>query len=344
MVRALICGYYGMGNGGDEALLASLLQMLPKDVEPLVLSGNPAHTRAIHGVEGIDRSSVGAILRGFHRSDWFIWGGGSLMQDVTSWRTPLYYGGLMLWAKRLGLTTIAWAQGLTPFRYGWSEWFTRRVFAQIDRVSVRDTASARLLQEWGCKPIVAPDPVWALTADRTAPIWQLPAPRLALALRPHPALDREKLAVLQAALLSFQRATEVHILLVPFQPQRDYAIAQLLHQAIPQSTIVTVERPQALKGLFEGVEMTIGMRFHSLVMALAHQNRCWAISYDPKVTQLMAEFNVPGCAVEELTTDPKVLCQTWLEHYVNGEALTPDQITAITDRAWIHSSLLQPSD
>ncbi|MCX5934178.1 MAG: hypothetical protein NTU99_05230 [Pseudanabaena sp. LacPavin_0818_WC45_MAG_42_6] len=32
MRRAVLCGYYGMGNGGDEALLATLLQMLPKDI------------------------------------------------------------------------------------------------------------------------------------------------------------------------------------------------------------------------------------------------------------------------------------------------------------------------
>ena len=27
-MRAVLCGYYGMGNGGDEALLASLLMPL----------------------------------------------------------------------------------------------------------------------------------------------------------------------------------------------------------------------------------------------------------------------------------------------------------------------------
>ena len=44
-MRAILCGYYGKGNGGDEALLASLLQMLPDNIQPYVLSGNPSETK-----------------------------------------------------------------------------------------------------------------------------------------------------------------------------------------------------------------------------------------------------------------------------------------------------------
>jgi len=56
--RAIVCGYYGKGNGGDEALLASLLQMLPKSITPLVLSGNPNQTGKRYGVETCDRTSA----------------------------------------------------------------------------------------------------------------------------------------------------------------------------------------------------------------------------------------------------------------------------------------------
>ncbi|MCA1903284.1 MAG: polysaccharide pyruvyl transferase CsaB [Cyanobacteria bacterium KgW148] len=341
MTRAIVCGYYGMGNGGDEALLAALLQLLPSHVQPVVLSGSPTETEKIHGVEAIGRQDWGAIARELRRSDVFIWGGGSLMQDFSSWRSPFYYGGLMLWAKQWGLTTIAWAQGIANLRGGLTRRFTRRVFRAVDRLSVRDSGSAQLLESWGYSCLVAPDPVWALSWDRSAPIWQLPAPRVAVALRPHPDLDATKLEVITTALVRFQRATAVHILLVPFQPQKDREIAQMLHQAIPHSTIVAVERPQGLKGLFDGVEMTIGMRFHSLIMGLSQQSRCWAINYDPKVGQLMAEFDLPGCAVADLPTDPNDLCQAWLEYFVNGESLSPTQIKAITDRALIHKRLLE---
>lgn len=54
-MRVLLSGYYGQGNGGDEALLATLLQMLPPEVTPVVLSGNPKQTRDRYGVEACER-------------------------------------------------------------------------------------------------------------------------------------------------------------------------------------------------------------------------------------------------------------------------------------------------
>ena len=115
-MRAILCGYYGMGNGGDEALLASLLQMLPVRLTPLVLSGNPQETGRRYGVETRPRKSAVPLLCALRRSDVFIWGGGSLMQDATSALNPFYYGGLMGLAQGMGLKTIAWAQGIGPLQ------------------------------------------------------------------------------------------------------------------------------------------------------------------------------------------------------------------------------------
>jgi len=68
MRRAVLCGYYGMGNGGDEALLATLLQMLPQDIQPLVLSASPKVTENLHHVEASDRYSVDSRMGAGGRS------------------------------------------------------------------------------------------------------------------------------------------------------------------------------------------------------------------------------------------------------------------------------------
>jgi polysaccharide pyruvyl transferase WcaK-like protein len=73
-MRAVLCGYYGMGNGGDEALLATLLQMLPPQVTPIVLSGNPQETELRYGVKAVHRKSLGPVIQALRQADVFIWG------------------------------------------------------------------------------------------------------------------------------------------------------------------------------------------------------------------------------------------------------------------------------
>jgi hypothetical protein len=85
-MQAVICGYYGQGNGGDEALLVSLLEMLPSHVKPIVLSANPEQTSRCYGVESCPNRSFPEIIKVLRRSQVFIWGGGSLMQAIASWR------------------------------------------------------------------------------------------------------------------------------------------------------------------------------------------------------------------------------------------------------------------
>ncbi|MEM1395810.1 MAG: polysaccharide pyruvyl transferase CsaB, partial [Cyanobacteria bacterium P01_H01_bin.150] len=62
-MRALLSGYYGQGNGGDEALLATLLQMLPSSVTPVVLSGNPEETQQRYGVEACERKAFNTVMQ-----------------------------------------------------------------------------------------------------------------------------------------------------------------------------------------------------------------------------------------------------------------------------------------
>ncbi|MEO0769010.1 MAG: polysaccharide pyruvyl transferase CsaB [Cyanobacteria bacterium J06649_4] len=347
-MRALLCGYYGMGNGGDEALLASLLQMLPAHVSPIVLSGNPAETRDRYSVEAIPRKSLGAVLSGLRRSDAFIWGGGSLMQDASSALNPAYYGGLMLLAQLMGLKTIAWGQGVGPLNKGSSRWLTRTALKRCQGVSVRDRNSAALLHKWNIPSLIAPDPVWALDSEPVKGLWELPAPRVAVALRPHKGLTQERLSAIAQALSNFQQATGVCLLLVPFQPVKDLEIAQFIaSQLSGPHQIYSLSQPKQLKGLFRGVEMTIGMRFHALIMSAAEGCRSFAISYDPKVDAIAQALTLPGfdlaakpSVLPALPEHPKDICKAWLDCYVNGDALNPDRTMSLVDQALMHQDLL----
>lgn len=339
-MRAILCGYYGQGNGGDEALLASLLQMLPAQITPIVLSANPAQTRSRYGVESCDRASAFPILSALRASDLFIWGGGSLMQDATSWRSPFYYGGLMALAQQQGLKTIAWSQGIGPLQRSLTRNLARRVLQGCSAASVRDRASSQLLERWQIPHLLAPDPVWGLEAKPLEGCWEIPTPRIALNLRSHPQLTPQRLQCLAAALCKLQKATQTSVALIPFQASQDLDLARAIARQLPGShQILMLEDPRELKGAFHSVEMTIGMRLHSLIMAASQGCRCFALSYDPKVTQLMAALDLPGCKLSQLPDDPDSLAQIWLATY-RSQPLSLAQIQSLVSQSGHHRQLL----
>ena len=339
--RAVLCGYYGKGNGGDEALLVSLLQMLPEQVKPIVLSGNPRETKKLYGVTSCDRTSAFLILKALKKSDIFIWGGGSLMQDATSIASPIYYGGLMALAQKQGLKTIAWAQGIGPLNSAFTRWITRQTLIGCNAISVRDLASAEILTNWNLSAVVAPDPVWALQSSTVKGLSDFPEPKVAVILRPHPTLTLARLETITQALVDFQAATKSFILLVPFQLSQDLEIAKHLANELGDcSSIIPLQDPAELKGLFKEVKMAIGMRLHSLIMAAAEHCSCFALSYDPKVTQLMTELNLPGWKLSELPEESATISDAWIEHYRYGAPLDTTQIESIIDRSLLHQELL----
>jgi polysaccharide pyruvyl transferase CsaB len=322
-------------------LLVSLLQVLPPHIQPVVLSADPRQTSQRYGVESCPGRSPIPILHALRSADVFIWGGGSLMQDATSLGSPLYYGGLMALAQVMGLKTIAWGQGVGPLKRPFTRWLTRRVLKNCIAISVRDRASAQLLANWKLSPLMAPDPVWTLESRPLPGLWDLPAPRVAVNLRSHPSLTPQRLAILTEALVSFQKATQTCILLVPFQRSHDLAIAEAIAPHLSGACeILEVEDPRELKGVFRGVEMAIGMRLHSLIMAAAEEAICFALSYDPKVTRLMEELEMPGWELDALPVDPNAISTAWLNVYANGDRLNPAQISSLRDRASIHGELL----
>ncbi|MEM6256152.1 MAG: polysaccharide pyruvyl transferase CsaB [Cyanobacteria bacterium P01_D01_bin.156] len=347
-MRAVLCGYYGMGNGGDEALLATLLQVLPTSITPIVLSGSPQETAQRYGVESVPRKSLPAVVSALRRSQAFIWGGGSLMQDATSAVNPFYYGGLMKLAQWMGLRTIAWGQGIGPLNRRSSQWITRWVLNACDAISVRDGASAKLVSDWGIKCQLAPDPVWALQSSHVTAMTDLHAPRVAVALREHYLLTPQRLNNLTKAIADFQKATDTCVILLPFQPTKDLAIATHIAQHLSgPHAIIQIANPSQLKGVFRGVEMAIAMRFHGVVMAAAEGCRCFAISYDPKVTQIMQALSLTGWGLSPadplplMPEDTYSMTQQWLEHYANGDSLDDVQVRSQIDQALLHSVLLE---
>jgi polysaccharide pyruvyl transferase CsaB len=248
----------------------------------------------------------------------------------------------MALAQVMGLKTVAWGQGIGPLLHFQTRWLAKRNFAGCTQVSVRDRSSSRLLSDWSIPHILAPDPVWALESKPVPELVDLPKPRIAVTLRNHPQLTEKRLTNLTQALVNLQKETQAFILLLPFQKSEDLGIAEKIHTQLPDvSRVICSEDPQILKGVFRGVEMSIGMRLHSLIMAASEGSRCFALSYDPKVNRLMEDLEIPGWDLKDLPDDIHLISKSWINYYYHGESLSPHKIQSLINGAFLHRDLLK---
>ena len=147
--RAVLCGYYGSGNVGDELLRIAITRRLKKEGYADVLLLSLRHPSP---------SAVYAILR---RYDFFL-GGGNLLQDTTSCRSLRFYLALLSLAQRRGCHTALIGAGLGPLSDEGKE-RVRVPLSRTDEVECRTLGDLWEARALGApQAIYAPDPVLSL--------------------------------------------------------------------------------------------------------------------------------------------------------------------------------------
>jgi len=165
--KIVISGYYGFDNCGDEAVLMSIVHCLKKlrpDARITVLSGNPEKTRELYDVDAVSRWNPASIARQLATCRLLISGGGSLLQDVTSARSPGYYLGVIRVALLLRKKVMIYSQGIGPLTLEKNRIKAAGILNRCHMITLRDKGSAELLRELGVKRdiVVTSDPVMAL--------------------------------------------------------------------------------------------------------------------------------------------------------------------------------------
>jgi polysaccharide pyruvyl transferase CsaB len=320
MATVLFSGYYGYNNIGDEAVLGGLLAGLraaDAGVTPVVLSGDPAATEALHGVAARPRMGFGAVQAALRKADLLVSGGGSLLQDVTSLRSPLYYLGVLGLAQRAGVPTAAIAQGMGPLRAPWNRALARHVLDATRVISVRDEASAAFLHDIGVTrpPIeITADPAFLLAPEETprlAEWWDahIPADRpvIGVALRrwPHHNPPARYTAIADG-LAALAAETGAFLLFVPMQYADDLPVSvQMAGWTPAESRVLDVPlTPRETLAVVGRCGCIVAMRLHTLIFAAARGVPALGIAYDPKVLDfaLSADLPLPP-RWEHLTTD-----------------------------------------
>lgn len=337
----LLCGYYGEHNLGDDALLASLLGQMPSALTPLVTAYDGAAVASRHGVSTVQRRSPKQVLAALSRSDALVFGGGSLLQDSTSFQSLLYYAALIAAARLQGKPVLLWAQGLGPLRRRRSRALVRALLPLITAITWRDPESAALAERLGRADHYGADAVWALPREQ----WLGRGGPIVICWRPTDLLQGQGWSPYLQALADLADAESREVLWVPFHRDQDqHLLADLIDQGLIPSALaqrsrqVTPATPQEAMAVFRSAGLVIAMRLHALILAALSGAPVAALSYDPKVRACADQL---GCSCVDLAS---TTCSAAALHQLWSQALDQPppsgRISALVASTNLHHQLL----
>ena len=339
----LLCGYYGEHNLGDDALLQVLLQDLPPCSSLVITAADSEPVQALAPTARvINRRSLKATLRAALRTDVLIFGGGSLLQDSTSFNSLIYYVLLICAARFRGGRVLLWGQGLGPLRRPISRILVRWVLPLCAAISWRDDASLALARGWAkAVPMwMAPDPVWQMPHRN----W-IGGGEIVVCWRPSPLLDSRGWRLLLDALDGLSKELAAPVCWLAFHQHQDAVLMdQLRERELISPSLLKRSRtvvPRSIDAVFSRLKtarLVLPMRLHALIIAGLAGSPVAALSYDPKVEAAASMAAVP-CIFLDALPDPDDLMAIW--RGAADQGVDPSRIEEIRQRSAAHAQLLR---
>ncbi|MDR2771414.1 MAG: polysaccharide pyruvyl transferase CsaB [Clostridiales Family XIII bacterium] len=301
--RILISGYYGAGNIGDESILTVVAENLRarlSDVEITVLSQSPEATAKKHAVRSVNRRSP-AVIREIRRCDLLISGGGSLLQDVTSRKSILYYLAVMWAAFFFRKDVFIYSQGIGPIVSKQNRRLTAWTLRRAAGIVVRDEASAELLAEIGVpreRVVVTADPVLRVKKAELAAGRAILAregfdvdgagPAVGFAVRER-RTDSEFVDELCLSVRRLLDESGARVLLIPFHYAEDLPVIEELERRLSGKVLAIKNKylTEEMLSIIGNMDLLVGVRLHALIYAAVMETPMIAVSYDPKINSFM---------------------------------------------------------
>ena len=156
----LLNGYYGFGNIGDETVRKILTDKLQ--------SGLPRATVSVMTASPVKRDDVcrhspSSVIAAIKKADVYVSGGGSLFQDATSLRSPVFYCALISLAKIMGCRIAVVANGIGPTRRSITKALVGSALSKCGYISLRDPISLEMgseLTSGRIRPRLSADPAF----------------------------------------------------------------------------------------------------------------------------------------------------------------------------------------
>ena len=299
----VICGAYGRGNAGDDAILEAILQemrSLDPDMPMTVLSKDPKSTRLTYRVQAVHRANFPVWHRAMHHAKLYINGGGSLIQDVTSRRSLWYYLHNIQTAKRCGCKVQMYGCGIGPvIRESHRKMAARVLNANVDAITLREPDSLEELRAMGVdKPeiLLTADPALTL---RQAPEDQTDSVLLRAGIPPHGryicfALRRwkgfeEKAPLFSKAAEYAYRTYGLTPVFAAVEKHLDPGANQMAARglSVPHYFLNDAGSAGTIIGALSRMEIVVSMRLHALIFAAGQGIPLAGVVYDPKVSAFL---------------------------------------------------------
>ena len=307
----MICGAYGRGNAGDDAILEAIVQEM-RALDPertiCVMSRRPKETRLVYRTGAVYTFNIFSVLHKFRKAALYINGGGSLMQDVTSTRSLWYYCYTLRAAKRRGCKVMMYGCGIGPInRAGNRKMAAKTIDRSVDRITLRDDNSRAELADMG---VTRPD--IRVSADPTIILDAAPAEVVSLAmeqsgidpdgryigfgLRNWKGLDAALPAIAAAANYAYEKHGLTPVF-VPIEFPSDLTPAErvgsLLH--CPWYAVRTRQPIEVTIGILARMKTVVGIRLHSLMFSAGQGVPVVGLSYDIKVDGFLKYIGSRTC-------------------------------------------------
>lgn len=312
MKKVLLFGYYGYQNTGDEAILKTIIQQIKSaapDAMIKVLTYKAEETAKKYQVEAVSRNRFMELLRAIKDCDVVVSGGGSILQDVTSSRSLLYYLAIIWMAKKMGKKVMFYGNGFGPITKRYNKNLVRYIINQVDVITVRDFQSKESMKALGINRDIQ------VTADVTFAMEPLAEEKGKEILRAEGLLETKKIIGISvrswwgkenykqiiAKTADYLQQLNYQVVFIPMQYPHDQTLSQEIIKMMKSNAVVLnqIYSPEEILSVISNMDLLIGMRLHSLVFASIAKVPMVGIEYEDKIKSFLELVNQKSGGVAE---------------------------------------------
>ena len=296
MKKVFIFGYYGFKNLGDEAILTSIIKTIKELDSSVMISAltyNEKYTSKIHGIKGVSRNRLAEVLRAIKAADLVISGGGSLLQDITSSRSLIYYLILILISKFMKKPVMFYSNGFGPIQNRFNKILTRKVVNLVDKIIVRDEDSRKVMEAIGIRNAIeiTTDATFGLEgihagkAKELLMIENIPLDRPLVGISIRPWYFKDSFLEIMAKFSDYLADKGISVVFIPMQTPKDYDTSNKILKLMKKEAYVLKGEydPEELLGIIGEMKFLVGMRLHALIFAGIMGVPMLGLEYDPKI-------------------------------------------------------------